>query len=211
MNIAYNMDCMEAMRQMPDKWADLAVVDPPYRDEVENQPTKYMRRNGSMKSFGNKPGKDFFDELFRVSKEQIIFGANNFQLPPYKGFIVWKKKTISDVFTMSMAEIAYISEGLGTISKVFECAPQGTMNDPRIHPTQKPVALYRWIFQHYAKPGDKILDTHMGSQSSRIAAYDANLDYVGFEIDPEYFKLGEERFERHAAQTSLFLGNYEEA
>ncbi len=203
-SVAYNMDCMEAMRKMPDKAFDLAVVDPPYRDEVENQPTKDMRRNGSMKSFGNKPGKDFFDELFRVSKEQIIFGANNFQLPPYKGFIVWKKKTISDVFTMSMAEIAYISEGLGTISKVFECAPQGTMNDPRIHPTQKPVALYRWIFQHYAKPGDKILDTHLGSGSSRIAAYEAGLYFVGFEIDKEYFDKQEERFAAYSSQLSLF-------
>ena len=111
MNVAYNMDCMEAMKAMPDKCFDLAVIDPPYRDESENQPTRDMRRNGSMRSFGNKPGKEFFDELFRVSKEQIIWGANNFQLPPYKGFIVWKKKTISDVFTMSMAEIAYISGG----------------------------------------------------------------------------------------------------
>ena len=204
-NIAYNMDCMEAMRSMPDKCFDLAVVDPPYRDKAENQPTKDMRRNGSMKSFGNKPGKDFFDELFRVSKEQIIFGANNFQLPPYKGFIVWKKKTISDVFTMSMAEIAYISEGLGTVSKVFECAPQGTVEDPRIHPTQKPVALYRWIFQHYAKPGDKILDTHLGSGSSRIAAYDAGLDFTGYEIDRDYFEKQEERFTAYTAQMSLFV------
>lgn len=204
MNLAYNMECMEAMQKMSDKCFDLCVCDPPYRDQSENQPTRDMMRNGAMERFGNKPDEEYFQELFRVSKNQIIFGANNFQLPPYKGFIVWKKKTISDDFTMSMAEIAYISEGLGTTSKVFECAPQGTANDPRIHPTQKPVALYRWIFQHYAKLGEKILDTHLGSGSSRIAAYDAGLDFVGFEIDKDYFEKQEERFAAHTAQMSLF-------
>lgn len=204
MNIAYNRDCMEAMREMPDKYFDLAVVDPPYRDAEENRPTKDMRRNGTLKNFGNKPTKEYFTELFRISKNQIIFGANNFELPPYKGFIVWRKLKISEAFTMSMAEIAYLSEGLGTTSKVFDFAPQGTKEDPRIHPTQKPVALYAWIFKHYAKPGDKILDTHLGSGSSRIAAYDACLDFVRYEIDKEYFEKQEERFAAHTAQFSLF-------
>lgn len=210
-SVVYNMDCMEFMRKIPDKCFDLAVVDPPYRNQCENQQTKDMRRNGTMEHFGDKPvgdkpDREYFQELFRVSKNQIIFGANNFCLPPYKGFIVWKKRTISEDFTMSMAELAYISDGLGTTSKVFECAPQGTPNDPRIHPTQKPVALYRWIFQHYAKPGDRILDTHLGSGSSRIAAYDAGHDFVGFEIDKDYFNKQEERFAAHTAQCSLFVG-----
>lgn len=205
MNKCYNMDCMEAMRKMPDKCFDLAVVDPPYRNQSENQPTKDMRRNGTMDQFGDKPDSEYFQELFRISKNQIIFGANNFQLPQYKGFIIWKKRTISEDFTMSMAELAYISEGLGTTSKVFECAPQGTQNDPRIHPTQKPVSLYRWIFYHYAKPCDKILDTHLGSGSSRIAAYDAKLDFVGFEIDKYYFDLQEKRFLEYTAQCNLFI------
>lgn len=158
-----------------------------------------------MERFGDKPTKEYFKELFRVSKNQIIWGANNFDLPNYKGFIVWEKTTISEDFTMSMAEIAYLSGGLGTTSKIFKCAPQGTARDPRIHPTQKPVALYAWIFSRYAKTGDKILDTHLGSGSSRIAAYDAGLDFVGYEMDKDYFDKQEERFAAHTAQCSLFV------
>lgn len=210
-NIAYNMDCMEAMKQMPDKCFDLAVVDPPYRNQAENRPTKDMRKNGTMNRFGDKPTDEYFKELFRVSRNQIIWGANNFSLPIYKGFLVWKKLTISESFTMSMAEIAFLSEGLGTTSKVFECMPQGTADDLRIHPTQKPVALYAWIFSRYAKPGDKILDTHLGSGSSRIAAYDAGLDFTGFEIDKYYFDKQEERFAAHTAQMNLFLINKTES
>lgn len=120
-------DCMDYLKNYPDKYFDLAIVDPPYRNENENQPTKDMRNNRFVKGkgLGSKPTKEYFDELFRVSKNQIIWGANNFFLPNYKGFIVWKKKTISEDFTMSMAEIAYLSEGLGTVSKVVEFAPQG--------------------------------------------------------------------------------------
>lgn len=204
MNVAYNMDCMEYMRTLPDKAFDLAVVDPPYRDAAENAPTKDMRRNGTLACFGDKPAKEYFEELQRVSKEQIIWGANNFELPPYKGFLVWEKLTISEGFTMSQAEIAAISEGLGTTSKIFKHMPQGTKGDPRIHPTQKPVALYAWIFSRYAKRGEKILDTHLGSGSSRIAAYDAGLDFVGCEIDKDYFKAQEERFAAHAAQLTMW-------
>ena len=202
---AYNMDCMEYMKTLPDKFFDLAVVDPPYRDQKENQPTKDMRKNGTMAKFGDKPAKEYFDELFRVSKNQIIWGANNFDyLPAYKGFVVWEKLSIGENFTMSMAEIAYLSNGLSTTSKIYKCAPQGTKADPRIHPTQKPVALYRWIFQHYAKAGDKILDTHLGSGSSRIAAYEAGLDFVGCEIDKEYFDKQEERFQAFTDQLRIF-------
>lgn len=204
MNVAYNMDCMEYMRTLPDKAFDLAVVDPPYRDAAENAPTKDMRRNGTLACFGDKPTKEYFEELQRVSKEQIIWGANNFELPPYKGFLVWEKLTISEGFTMSQAEIAAISEGLGTTSKIFKHMPQGAKGDPRIHPTQKPVALYAWIFSRYAKRGEKILDTHLGSGSSRIAAYDAGLDFVGCEIDKDYFKAQEARFAAHAAQLTMW-------
>jgi site-specific DNA-methyltransferase (adenine-specific) len=196
---------MEAMKKMPDKAFDLAIVDPEYRDLEENRPTKDMRKNGDMKRFQGKPTPEYFKELFRVSKNQIIWGANNFDLPNYKGFVIWKKITISDVFTMSMAELAYISEGLGTTSKVFEYAPQGTTDDPRIHPTQKPVALYEWLLTHYAKQGDKILDTHLGSGSSRIAAFNLGFDFVGYEIDKDYFGAQEARFTAHTAQQSLFV------
>lgn len=200
------MDCMDGMKQFPDKYFELAIVDPPYRDATENQPTKDMRRNGTLKNFGDKPSPEYFSELFRVSKNQIIWGANNFNLPNYKGFVVWRKLTISEVFTMSMAEIAYISQGLGTTSKVFEYAPQGTLNDPRIHPTQKPVALYEWLLRHYANTGDKILDTHVGSASSLIACHNMSFEYIGFELDPQYYAKATERLETFKAQQSLFCG-----
>lgn len=117
----YNDDCMEIMRAMPDNAFDLAIVDPPYRDMIDNSPTKYMRNNGTMKNFGNKPTKEYFEELYRVSKNQIIWGANNFQLPPFPGFIIWRKTNVpAENFTMSAAEIASISMSLGTTSKVFE-------------------------------------------------------------------------------------------
>ena len=140
----YNMDCMEGMKEFPDKYFDLAIVDPPYRDE--NQPTMDMRMRGTMVKFGNKPTRQYFDELVRVSKNQIIFGANNFDFEPYKGFIVWEKG-IPENFTMSMAEIASISEGLGTISKVVSI--RSSQSENKIHPTQKPVRLYKWILKNY--------------------------------------------------------------
>lgn len=193
-------DCMIGMARYPDKYFDLAIVDPPYRNQSENKPTKDMRRNGKIDVFGDKPDKTYFDELFRVSKNQIIWGANNFTLPNYKGFVIWKKLTISEAFTMSMAELAYLSEGLSTVSKIFEYAPQGKPDDPRIHPTQKPVALYKWLLLNYAKPGDKILDTHVGSASSLIACYDLGFDAVGFELDEDYYRESKQRLERFMSQ-----------
>lgn len=148
------------------------------------------------------PGQDYFEELFRVSRNQIIWGGNYFPLPPTRCFLVWRKLSISESFTMAMAEYAWTS--FNSNAKVFEFAPQGKPGD-RFHPTQKPVELYAWIYKLYAKDGMKILDTHMGSQSSRIAAWDSGLDFVGCEIDETYFKLGEARFENHTAQTNLFL------
>lgn len=198
-----NEDCMVGMARYPDKYFDLAIVDPPYRNASDNQPTKDMRRNGKIELFGDKPDDSYFEELFRVSKNQIIWGANNFNLPEYKGFVVWKKLTISDAFTMSMAELAYISEGLGTTSKVFEFAPQGTAEHKRIHPTQKPVALYKWLLKNYAKPNDLILDTHVGSASSLIACYDMGFDAVGFELDPDYYRASKQRLEDFMRQPRL--------
>jgi site-specific DNA-methyltransferase (adenine-specific) len=198
MNIT-NEDNMELMSRYPDKYFDLAIVDPPYRDE--NQPTKDMRNNGSMKSLEGRPSQKYFEELLRVSKNQIIWGANNFQLPQFKGFIVWNKGIPID-FTMSMAEIASISEGLGTISKIFEFRIAGA--ETRIHPTQKPVALYKWILDKYAKEGDKILDTHLGSGSIAIACHDYGFDLTACELDKEYFDKAMERINNHKAQTKLF-------
>lgn len=198
-----NEDCMIGMARYPDKYFDLAIVDPPYRDACDNRPTKDMRKNGRIDSFGNKPDQCYFDELFRISNNQIIWGANNFQLPPYKGFVIWKKLTISDAFTMSMAELAYVSDGIGTASKFFEYAPQGTKTHPRIHPTQKPVALYKWLLKNYAKQGDKILDTHVGSASSLIACYDMGFDAVGFELDADYYAKSKQRLDDFMRQPKL--------
>jgi len=162
---------------------------------VDNQPTLDMRRNGSMKNFGDKPDSRFFDELFRISKNQIIWGANNFVLPIHKGFVVWRKKTISENFTMSMAEIAYLSEGLSTVSKVFELQPQDKL---RIHPTQKPIQLYKWLLSKYAKPNDKIFDSHGGSFSSACACLDMGFEFDGCELDKEYFDSAVDRVRNHS-------------
>lgn len=198
----YNMDCLEYMRGLPDKAFDLAIVDPPYRELADNRPTKDMRNNGTMDNFGDKPNQAYFDELFRVSKAQIIWGANNFSLPDYKGFVVWKKKTIGETFTMSMCELAYISENLGTTSKWIEIAPQ----DPfRIHPTQKPVKLYEWLLTNYAKPGQRILDTHLGSGSHAIACNNLGFEMVGCELDHDYFVAACKRIEEATAQQRLFV------
>lgn len=195
----YNQDCLEAMKQMPDKCFDLAIVDPPYRDS--NQPTKDMRNNGSMKSLEGRPLQEYWRQLYRVSKEQIIWGANNFQLPQFKGFLVWDKGLPFD-FTMSMAEIASFSEGLSTISKIYRLRASG--EEHRIHPTQKPINLYAWILRNYAPPQAKILDTHLGSGSIAIACYDMGFDLVGYEIDESYYKSAVDRLERHKKQITLF-------
>lgn len=132
-------------------------------------------------------------------------------MPPSKGFIVWDKR-VNDAMTNNFAdcEFAWMSEGMG-VARVFRYCWNGMIQgdmkskEDRFHPTQKPVALYAWIYKRYAKPGYKILDTHLGSGSSRIAAYDAGLDFVGYEIDKTYFEKQEERFERHTSQLNLFL------
>lgn len=149
------------------------------------------------------PRPEYFTELARVSKNQIIWGANYFGLPPTRCFVIWNKLTISENFSMAMAEYAWTS--FNDNAKVFSAAPQGKPGEKRIHPTQKPVALYKWLMRRYAKPGDKILDTHLGSGSSRIAAYDMGFDFVGCELSEYYFKAQEERFKAHTAQGNLFL------
>jgi site-specific DNA-methyltransferase (adenine-specific) len=195
----HNIDCMLLLKATPDKFYDLAIVDPPYRDQ--NQPTKDMRNNGSMKSLEGRPSMEYFNELTRVSKNQIIWGANNFQLPQFKGFVIWKKMTISEDFTMSMCEIASLSEKLGTVSKWIEIAPQDKF---RIHPTQKPVALYEWLLAKYAKQGDKIIDTHLGSGSHAIACNNLGFELTACERDKDYFEASVKRIKQAAAQERLF-------
>ena len=186
----------------------LSTVPPP--PELSEHGKSVERTGGTWaEKYGKKivawdvaPGKEYFDELFRVSQAQIIWGGNYFDLPPTRCFLVWRKLSISESFSMAMAEYAWTSFNCN--AKVFECAPQGKASDPRFHPTAKPIDLYRWVFNLFAKPGDIILDTHLGSGSSRIAAYDAGLRFIGSEIDPVYFQKEEERFARHTDNYSLF-------
>lgn len=147
------------------------------------------------------PPEEYFRELFRVSRHAIIWGGNYFGLPPARNFIVWDKKLPED-FSMAMAEYAWTN--LPGNAKIFRKVPQDPTGQ-RFHPCQKPVELYAWLLAKYAKPGYKILDTHLGSGSSRIAAWDAGLDFVGAEIDADYFAKMDARFQEHAAQLSLFI------
>ena len=208
-SIALNIDCMEYMATLPDKAFDLAIVDPPYGININNN---MGRRKGDKPSNYKKvewdneiPSNEYFKELFRVSKNQIIWGANYFNMPPTKSFVVWRKPQISEKLSFSMLEYAWTSFNITSKEWI------GISNEAdRIHPTQKPVALYEWLLTNYAKQGDRILDTHLGSGSSRIAAYNLGFDFVGCEIDKEYFDKQEERFARHTAQTSLFVEGFDE-
>lgn len=225
----YNMDCMDGMKQFPDKYFDLAIVDPPYGDgggAVETARQEQIRRSvrqvsqerdstgkctrtgGTWASkFGKKiiswdtaPKQDYFKELFRVSRNQIIWGGNYFNLPPTRCFLIWRKTNVPEKFSMAMCEYAWTS--FNDNAKMFEYSAVGQKG--RFHPTQKPVELYQWILSNYAQHGDKILDTHVGSASSLIACRESGFQYVGFEIDEEYFKMAQERLQAVEAQMNIF-------
>ena len=201
LNHFYNMDCMEGMKQFPDKYFELAIVDPPYGIETRGHAQDRFRMGMQLNTANDmKPNKKYFEELFRISKNQIIWGYNHLSdmLPSCREFIFWYKH--QPVITFSDGELAWTSFQ-GT-AKCFDYPFFGGVNaeKPKIHPTQKPVALYEWLLQHYAKPGDKILDTHVGSASSLIACYEMGFDYVGFELDPDYYKAANERLEAFKAQ-----------
>ena len=191
----YNIDCMEYMRGLPDNAFALAIADPPYggaKETVGRTGGTWAAKYGThINEWDKAPTQEWFDELSRVSENQIIWGANYFTMPPTRCFVVWEK-TIPENFTMAMCEYAWTS--FNANAKVFKHSAVGSPNDPRFHPTQKPVALYAWLLKNYAKPGDRIFDPMMGSQSSRIAAYKMGFDYVGCELDKEYFDKGCERF-----------------
>jgi site-specific DNA-methyltransferase (adenine-specific) len=148
------------------------------------------------------PPQEYFDELFRVSKNQIIWGGNYFSLPPTRCFLVWRKLSISEDFSMAMCEYAWTS--FNDNAKLYECVPQGNANNKRFHPTQKPVELYEWILNRYAKEGDIILDTHVGSASSLIACHRTHHKFVGFELDEYYYQKSKERLENEMAQMTLY-------
>lgn len=220
----YNMDCMEGMRQFPDNYFSLAIVDPPYF----SGPNKRGYYGHRVSPIGvdrvyektddwDVPDKTYFGELMRVSKNQIIWGCNYFLYPFGSGRIVWDK--CNDSSSYSDCEIAYCS--MQNSVRIFRFMWSGMLqgksitegyiqqgnkklNEKRIHPTQKPVALYEWILQKYAKQGDIILDTHVGSASSLIACHRMGFEYVGFEKNPKHYKNSLERLEQEKSQSTLF-------
>ncbi|MGQ7434333.1 DNA methyltransferase [Streptococcus suis] len=219
-----NADCIDVMREYPDNYFDLAIVDPPYFSGPEKR--KFYGRKispiGVQRLYGqtskwNVPGKDYFDELFRVSKNQIIWGVNYFQYDFGPGRIVWDK--VNGQSSFSDCEIAYCSmhDSVRLFRYMWNGMMQGKsiaeghvqegnkrLNEKRIHPTQKPVNLYRWLVQKYAKEGDRILDTHVGSASSLIAFEEAGLEYVACEKDEQIYQLALARLEEYKSQIKLF-------
>ena len=194
-----NEDNMALMARYPDNYFDLAIVDPPYGIDRNG-----MNMGNSVFNKDNKkwdtsiPTKDYFDELIRVSKNQIIWGGNYFPLPQSKYFAIWDKGETMYGRDFAECEYAWVSKG-GT--RIFKKSP----NQPeRIHPTQKPIALYKWLLDKYAKQWDKILDTHLGSGSIALACYDYGFDLTACELDKEYFDKAMERIINHTNQQKLF-------
>lgn len=213
-NTFLNCDCMELMKEMPAGFIDLAIVDPPYGifNKKKNANMNWVK-SGSGGTWASKYGKkaerwdiapdeNYFKELYRVSKHQIIWGANHFGIKT-DNFIVWRKLTISESFSMGMCEFASVS--CKGNPKHFEYMPQDI---ERFHPTQKPIALYKWILGHYAEKGYKIMDTHVGSGSSLVACIEGGFEYYGTEIDEEYYEKAKRRVERAFRQFEL---NFESA
>ncbi|HEW8560787.1 TPA: site-specific DNA-methyltransferase [Streptococcus pneumoniae] len=221
----FNNDCMDIMKQYPDDYFDLAIVDPPYFSGPEKREyygSKISSIGVHRRLYGKTtkwevPGKDYFDELFRVSKNQIIWGVNYFNYSFGSGRIVWDKVNTHSSF--SDCEIAYCS--LHNSTRLFRYMWNGMMqgksiseghiqqgnkalNEVRIHPTQKPINLYFWLLQNYAKDGDKILDTHVGSASSLIACQELGFEYVGCELDKSIFNLAKQRLDAYDKQLKLF-------
>lgn len=196
------MDCMQGMKEFPDNYFDLAVVDPPYGINInmnigfkKGQAKKHTKKDWD-KSI---PSNSYFKELFRVSKNQIIWGGNYFKLPPCHNFIVWDKG--EGMYGRSFSECEFAWTSFKESARIFKLNPQ-QLN--RIHPTQKPVALYEWILNRYAKDGDIILDTHVGSASSLIACHRTNHKFVGFELDEEYYKKSSERLKNETSQMTIY-------
>ena len=228
------MDCMEGMKQCPDKCFDLAIVDPPYginatkfknasgmkchteSTAVRLRKNRLNQGSGKLKNRAlntlncdwdeNPPTKEYFQELFRVSKNQVIWGGNYFDLPPTRGILVWDKKQPWDNF--SQVEMAWTSFDMP--AALFSYANYWP---DKIHPTQKPVELYKFVINKYAKDGDVILDTHVGSASSLIACRETGHKYIGFEIDPVYYEAAKKRLDAAEAQVNIFdlgLNTYQE-
>lgn len=215
-----NIDCMEYMATLPDKAFDLAITDPPYFEGVANENfygasiSKHgVKRLCSESSNwdSNIPKEDYFIELKRISTHQIIWGINYYEFSGTTGRLIWDKK--NDESTFSNCEIASCSliEHVKIFRYLWNGMLQGDMKNKeiRIHPTQKPVKLYQWLLTNYAKPNQRILDTHLGSGSSAIAAHYFGCEFVGCELDKDYYEAAVKRFNQATAQKSL-LDGYEE-
>jgi site-specific DNA-methyltransferase (adenine-specific) len=196
-----NEDNMILMARYPDNYFDLAIVDPPYGigDKFKGGKSGKMQFNEVVdKGWDCVPTKEYFEELFRVSKNQIIWGGNYFNLPPTRCFLVWDK-CISDDFTLAMAELAWTS--FDKLAKIYKLI---VPKNGKIHPTQKPIALYKWLLDKYAKENYKILDTHLGSGSIAIACHDYGFELTACELDKEYYDKAIQRIVNHTNQTKLF-------
>ena len=201
----YNADCMEILKQTPDKYYDLCIVDPPYGIGAENHAGK--KENGwtqwEKKRWDSKtPDKTYFNELFRVSKNQIIWGGNYMtdSLYPSMGWVIWDKGQRD--FSLADGEMAWTS--FNKAMRIWDYSRAKNLSEKRIHPTQKPVQLYKWLLNKYAKEGDTILDTHLGSGSSAIAAHDGGFEFTGIELDEEYYNAAKQRLILHQRQLNLF-------
>jgi site-specific DNA-methyltransferase (adenine-specific) len=219
MNVVHLCDCMDFMKGIPDKYYELAIVDPPYGGVTQGGYMTNQMGGGVAKNRNDyhlslwgcdKPSIEYFNELVRVSKNQIIWGGNYFTTllnNDSQCWIVWDKQKPKGV-SFADVELAYTSFNLA--SRIFRFAwngmIQGNMKNKeyKIHPTQKPVALYRWLLENYAKPGDKIFDSHVGSGSSRIACHEMGFDFEGCEIDKDYWEAQEKRYRIFLAQPDLF-------
>lgn len=194
-----NENNMALMSRYEDNHFDLAIVDPPYGIDI-NSSGRLGHYGGKGKKWDNEiPNQNYFKELKRVSKNQIIWGANYFNMPPTRCFLIWDKQQPEGV---SFASCEYAWTSFDKSAKTFYHRPQGA--DPfRIHPTQKPVALYKWLLNKYAKEGDKILDTHLGSGSIAIACHDLGFDLTACELDTDYYNAAMKRLTEHQKQLKL--------
>ncbi len=202
MNIVYHRDCMEGMKEYADNHFELAIVDPPYGIGAGHMKMGKGSGNdiGRFKKSNwdaNIPSQKYFNELFRIAKNQIIWGGNYYLLAPTRCYLIWDKMDYNSDF--ASAELAWTS--FDKVVKTFRHSRN--VKEKRIHPTQKPIALYKWLLTNYAKPGDKILDTHVGSGSSRIACHEMGFDFTGYEIDKDYYDAQEKRFYHATRQEEL--------
>ena len=195
----FNMDCMDYMNKWPDKYFQLAIVDPEFGIGIGKSHRLVTDKGLKPKNWDDAPvNQNYFDELFRISFNQIIWGGNYYPLPANKHCIIWDKMQ-PEKLSFGMFDYAWTS--FDGSNKIFRQSVQ--IEKDKIHPTQKPIDLYKWLLHNYAKPGDKILDTHLGSGSSRIAADQMGFEFHGTELDKEYFEAQEKRWKQYKAQTVM--------